>query len=87
MLFVDLCDLQPLELNAIDQYLAGEVRLVRNLSSGESFIVSLALALALGVSQMARRKIRVDALFLDEGLGILDDEALETALETLASLQ
>ena len=76
---------QPLNLNVIDNYQAGETRTTRNLSGGESFLVSLALAL--GLSKMASRKIRVDSLFLDEGFGTLDDEALETALETLASLQ
>ncbi len=77
--------LQPLELNVIDNYQAGEIRSTRNLSGGESFIVSLALAL--GLSRMASRKVRVDSLFLDEGFGTLDEEALETALETLAGLQ
>lgn len=76
---------QPLNLNVIDNYQAGETRTTRNLSGGESFLVSLALAL--GLSKMASRKIRVDSLFLDEGFGTLDDEALETALETLAGLQ
>jgi exonuclease SbcC len=76
---------QPLELKVIDNYQAGETRSTRNLSGGESFIVSLALAL--GLSQMASKKVRVDSLFLDEGFGTLDDEALDTALETLASLQ
>ncbi len=76
---------QPLELNVIDNYQAGEIRSTKNLSGGESFIVSLALAL--GLSKMAGRKVRVDSLFLDEGFGTLDDEALETALETLSSLQ
>jgi exonuclease SbcC len=77
--------LQPLELNVIDSYQAGEIRSTKNLSGGESFIVSLALAL--GLSQMASRKVRVDTLFLDEGFGSLDEEALETALETLAGLR
>jgi exonuclease SbcC len=76
---------QPLELNVIDNYQAGEIRSTKNLSGGESFIVSLTLAL--GLSKMASRKVRVDSLFLDEGFGTLDDESLDTALETLASLQ
>jgi len=75
---------QPLELNVIDNYQAGEIRSTKNLSGGESFIVSLALAL--GLSQMASRNVRVDSLFLDEGFGTLDDDALETALSTLAGL-
>lgn len=76
---------QPLELNVIDNYQAGEIRSTKNLSGGECFIVSLALAL--GLSQMASRKVRVDSLFLDEGFGTLDEDALETALETLAGLR
>ena len=76
---------QPLELNVIDNYQAGEIRSTRNLSGGESFIVSLTLAL--GLSKMASRKVRVDSLFLDEGFGTLDEEALDTALETLSGLQ
>ena len=78
-------DAQPLELNVIDNYQAGEIRSTKNLSGGESFIVSLALAL--GLSQMASRNVRVDSLFLDEGFGTLDDDTLETALETLAGLR
>jgi exonuclease SbcC len=75
---------QPLELNVIDNYQAGEIRCTKNLSGGESFIVSLALAL--GLSHMASRNVRVDSLFLDEGFGSLDEDALSTALETLAGL-
>ena len=75
---------QPLELNVIDNYQAGEIRSTKNLSGGESFIVSLALAL--GLSHMASRNVRVDSLFLDEGFGTLDEDALETAIETLAGL-
>ncbi|MDL2121813.1 MAG: AAA family ATPase [Deltaproteobacteria bacterium] len=76
---------QPLELNVVDNYQAGEIRSTKNLSGGESFIVSLSLAL--GLSKMASRKVRVDSLFLDEGFGSLDEDALETALETLSGLQ
>jgi len=75
---------QPLELSVIDNYQAGEIRSTKNLSGGEAFVVSLALAL--GLSQMASRNVRVDSLFLDEGFGTLDEDALETALETLAGL-
>ena len=78
-------DQQPLELNVVDNYQAGEIRSTKNLSGGESFIVSLTLAL--GLSKMASQKVRVDSLFLDEGFGTLDEEALETALETLSALQ
>lgn len=75
----------PLELNVIDNYQAGEIRSTKNLSGGESFIASLALSL--GLSSMASRNVRVDSLFLDEGFGTLDEDALETALETLSGLQ
>jgi len=76
---------QPLDLDVIDNYQAGEIRSTKNLSGGESFIVSLSLAL--GLSHMASKNVRVDSLFLDEGFGTLDEEALDTALETLAGLQ
>jgi len=78
-------DKKGLELNVIDNYQAGETRSCKNLSGGESFIVSLTLAL--GLSKMASQKVRVDSLFLDEGFGTLDEDTLETALETLAGLQ
>lgn len=75
---------QPLDLNVIDNHQGGLVRSTRNLSGGESFLVSLALAL--GLSAMSSHNVRVDSLFLDEGFGTLDEDALETALETLAGL-
>ncbi len=75
---------KPLQLNVLDNYQAGEIRSVKNLSGGESFIISLALAL--GLSNMTSRTIRVDSLFLDEGFGTLDEDSLETALDTLAAL-
>ena len=76
---------QTLELSVIDNYQAGEIRSTKNLSGGESFIVSLALAL--GLSKMSSQKVRVDSLFLDEGFGTLDEDALEMALSALAGLQ
>jgi exonuclease SbcC len=45
------------------------------------------MALALGLSNMSSNKVRVDSLFLDEGFGTLDEDSLETALETLAELK
>ncbi|MDR2668402.1 MAG: AAA family ATPase [Desulfovibrio sp.] len=73
-----------LEPSVRDDWQAGELRSTRNLSGGESFIVSLALAL--GLSGMAGSKTP-DSLFLDEGFGTLDDEALDIALDTLAGLR
>jgi exonuclease SbcC len=78
-------DDNPLELNVMDDYQGGEVRSTKNLSGGEGFIISLALAL--GLSQMASQNIRVDSLFLDEGFGTLDEESLDIALDTLTNLQ
>ncbi len=74
----------PLDFAVYDNWQAGEVRSTRNLSGGESFLVSLALAL--GLSGMASRNVRVDSLFLDEGFGTLDDDALDTALNALSGL-
>ncbi|MBP2134148.1 exonuclease SbcC [Methanomicrobium sp. W14] len=76
---------KQLDLCVIDNYQAGEVRSTKNLSGGESFIISLALAL--GLSAMSGKNVRVDSLFLDEGFGTLDDEALDTALDTLSGLR
>ncbi|MEC9486665.1 MAG: AAA family ATPase [Prosthecochloris sp.] len=78
-------DLDPLSLDVVDNVQGGEIRSTKNLSGGESFIVSMALAL--GLSHMASRKVPVDSLFLDEGFGTLDEDALETALDALAALQ
>ncbi|MDD1702598.1 MAG: AAA family ATPase [Methanoregula sp.] len=75
----------PLDLDIVDNDQAGEIRTTKNLSGGERFLVSLALAL--GLSGMASHNIRIDSLFLDEGFGTLDPETLETALETLSMLQ
>ncbi len=76
---------EALTLNVIDRYQADAVRSSRNLSGGESFLVSLALAL--GLAQMASRNVRVDSVFLDEGFGTLDEESLGTALDMLSTLR
>jgi len=76
---------RPLELEVMDNEQGGAIRSTKNLSGGESFLVSLAMAL--GLASMASGKIRVDSLFLDEGFGTLDEDALEMALSTLSSLR
>ena len=76
---------QLLEIEVIDSYQGNVIRSVSTLSGGESFIVSLALAL--GLSELASQKIAIDSLFLDEGFGTLDSDSLETALNALNLLQ
>ena len=76
---------KELNLSVIDNEQAGEIRPTENLSGGERFIVSLALALSL--SQISGNKTKIDSLFLDEGFGSLDEESLNTALEALAELK
>jgi len=73
-----------LELEVVDTWQADAVRDTRTLSGGESFLVSLALALAL--SDLVSHKTRIDSLFLDEGFGTLDSETLDAALDALDAL-
>ncbi|MDV7213063.1 exonuclease subunit SbcC [Azotobacter beijerinckii] len=73
-----------LELEVVDTWQADVARDTRTLSGGESFLVSLALALAL--SDLVSHTTSIDSLFLDEGFGTLDGETLEVALDALDSL-
>ncbi|MDR1394880.1 MAG: hypothetical protein LBK52_01750, partial [Deltaproteobacteria bacterium] len=73
-----------LEFNVTDNLQAGLQRSTKNLSGGESFLVSLALAL--GLSAMSGGNVRISSLFLDEGFGTLDDESLDMALSALSDL-
>ena len=73
-----------LELAVIDTWQGDVQRDSRTLSGGESFLVSLALALAL--SDLVSHKTRIDSLFLDEGFGTLDGATLDIALDALDSL-
>jgi DNA repair protein SbcC/Rad50 len=73
-----------LELEVLDTWQADVARDCRTLSGGESFLVSLALALAL--SDLVSHKTSIDSLFLDEGFGTLDGETLEVALDALDNL-
>jgi exonuclease SbcC len=85
LIYYDLPNRPALELAVIDTYQAGVVRSTKNLSGGESFLVSLALAL--GLSSMSSHRVRVDSLFLDEGFGTLDEQTLDTALNVLEGLR
>ncbi|MBI3890081.1 MAG: AAA family ATPase [Candidatus Wallbacteria bacterium] len=76
---------RDLDLQVVDLEMGEEVRSVHSLSGGESFLVSLALAL--GLASLSARDATVESLFIDEGLGSLDQETLEIALATLDSLQ
>ncbi|ARJ40900.1 ATP-dependent dsDNA exonuclease [Pantoea alhagi] len=73
-----------LELQVMDTWQADAKRDTRTLSGGESFLVSLALALAL--SDLVSHKTRIESLFLDEGFGTLDADTLDTALDALDAL-
>ena len=68
----------------VHDYDTGQTRPVNNLSGGEQFCLSLALALAL--SDMAGKTAAIESLFIDEGLGTLDDNTLDTALTLLKNL-
>lgn len=74
-----------MELQVIDRDMGDDIRGVNSISGGESFLVSLALAL--GLSTLASGTTRIASLFIDEGFGSLDQETLEVALSTLDSLQ
>ena len=74
-----------LELNIVDHINTSE-RSVNTLSGGEAFLASLALALGLSDEVQMSTGIRLDTLFVDEGFGSLDSEALSKAYATLAGL-
>lgn len=74
-----------LALMVRDQDMGGEVRSVNSLSGGESFLVSLALAL--GLASLSSNRVRVESLFIDEGFGSLDTETLGVAMDALDALQ
>lgn len=72
------------EFYIIDRYKAGLNRKITTLSGGETFMVSLAMALAL--SELTRGTREIDTLFIDEGFGTLDEESLEDVVEMLLSM-
>lgn len=78
-------DDEDLNLLIADTYQAEAVRPMNTLSGGESFLVSLALAL--GLSDLAGRRTQINSLFIDEGFGTLDAETLDAAITTLDNLR
>ncbi|MBK9247982.1 MAG: hypothetical protein IPM69_07705 [Ignavibacteria bacterium] len=76
---------ENLALQIIDTYQADERRAVESLSGGETFLISLALAL--GLSDLASNRTQIDSLFIDEGFGTLDNETLDTVMSALENLQ
>ena len=72
-------------LTVVDRWNANDERPVETLSGGESFLTSLALALAL--SELSRGRSQIHSLFLDEGFGTLDSETLDVAIAALEGLQ
>lgn len=84
---LDKADLETEDdsLVAIDSHMGGQRRSVKTLSGGETFILSLSMALAL--SDLASRNVNINSLFIDEGFGTLDPETLDQTLDTLEKLQ
>ncbi len=74
-----------LGIKVIDTDIMNEERSVHSLSGGETFLVSLALALSL--SSFSSNKMSIESLFIDEGFGALDNDTLRTAMEALERLQ
>lgn len=72
-------------LIAIDEHMGGQRRSVKTLSGGETFVLSLSLAL--GLSDLASKNVEINSLFIDEGFGTLDPETLDQTLDTLERLQ
>ena len=74
-----------LALQVVDNDMLGEVRSVHSLSGGESFLISLALAL--GLSSLSSNRMKIESLFIDEGFGALDIDTLSVAMDALDNLQ
>ena len=73
------------EFFIMDKFRDGGIRKVSTLSGGETFMVSLAMAL--GLAEMTRGTAEIDTLFIDEGFGTLDQDSLEDVLDVLNQIQ
>lgn len=78
-------EVNTLTLKVVDRYMGNEERSVRTLSGGETFLISLALAL--GLSELAGDNIHVETLFIDEGFGSLDQQSLHVTMDALEQLR
>ncbi len=76
---------ESLNLIVVDRDMGDERRSIHSLSGGESFLVSLALAL--GLASLTSNRLRIESLFIDEGFGSLDPETLNTAMSALMHLE
>lgn len=74
-----------LALQVADNDMLGEIRTVHSLSGGESFLISLSLAL--GLSSLSSNRMKIESLFIDEGFGSLDIDTLSIAMDALENLQ
>ena len=79
------CYTNSLAIMVVDKEMGGELRSASSLSGGETFLVSLALAL--GLASLNDENLNIDMLFIDEGFGTLDGESLEMAVQTLENMQ
>ncbi len=79
------CYDNSLAIMVIDKEMGGEIRTASSLSGGETFLVSLALAL--GLTALNDANLNIDMLFIDEGFGSLDGESLEMAVTALGNMQ
>jgi exonuclease SbcC len=78
-------DMNTLELEVVDLEQNSSRRGVNTLSGGESFVVSLALSL--GLLELNSEQVQINTLFLDEGFETLDEESLQSVIDTLSSLE
>jgi exonuclease SbcC len=74
-----------LNIQLVDHDNSDAVRPIDNISGGEGFVVSLSLAL--GISTLASRNVRIDSMFLDEGFGTLDSKMLQETVVVLQKMQ
>ena len=76
---------EALKFGLVDYYQASILREIDTSSGGEKFIISLSLAL--GLSDLASKNVKIESLFIDEGFGTLDSRSLDIVISTLETLK